>query len=336
MNKILRWGAMSLAVAALLLAGVIFVGAAKWRSPAAAVVEVPSGSTVRSISGSLATQQVIRMPKLFELWARGRGLSRSLKAGTYEFPAGMTMGEVLGKLARGEIKQYPFRVIEGWTIAEIAAALKDQPFLASPSVPEDFVRLVHDPAFMAQLGIASAPSLEGYLFPDTYLVARPLTAEALIKRMVAQFKEVWSGLVATGAPARSQAEIVTLASMVEKETGQPAERPLIAGVFMNRLKYNMPLASDPTIIYGLPNFDGNLRRSDLVNPHPYNTYVHGGLPPGPIGNPGKAALEAVLHPAQTDYLYFVARGDGTHQFSKTMAEHLLAVRKYQIEPKARP
>jgi UPF0755 protein len=322
-----------LVVLAILVAGAISLGAAYWRSPAAAEVEIAPGSTVRTIAVSLGESRVIGMPKLFEVWARLKGLNRRLRAGTYAFPAGMTMAEVMDKIARGEVKQYEFRVIEGATLAEITAALAGQPFLSDPAMPETFARLAGDAAFIAGLKLKGMTSLEGYLFPDTYLVMRPTAAVVLIKRMVGRFREVWEMLAPPGTPLpHSQQEIVTLASLIEKEAGNDAERPIIAGVFENRLKAGIPLASDPTIIYGLPNFDGNIRKQDITNPHPYNTYVHKGLPPGPICNPGRASLAAALHPAETDFLYFVAKGDGTHQFSKTMAEHVLAVRQYQIEP----
>jgi UPF0755 protein len=323
--------------AGILLAGAIYIGAAQWRMPAAVEVDIPPGSSVRSIATLLGERHAIGTPKLFELWARLRGLNRKLRAGTYEFPAGATMADVMDRVVRGEVKQFEFRVLEGWNISDIAAALAGQPFLADATVPERFLELVRDPSFIASLGFQGLGSLEGYLFPDTYLLMRPTTAEQLVKRMVARYREVWSSLVPPGTmPPRNEREIVILASIVERETGAAAERPRIAGVFENRLKLGMPLQSDPTIIYGLPNFDGNIHKQDIQNPHPYNTYVHKGLPPGAICNPGKASLEAALHPAASEFIYFVARGDGTHQFSATQAEHILAVQKFQIEPSRRP
>jgi len=316
-----------------LAAGVVYFGAARWRSPATKEVVIEQGMSLRGIASKLYVERVIGTPKLFEIMARARGLSRTLRAGTYEFARGSTLFEVLDKLASGDVKQYAFTVVEGWTIDEIAAALKDQPFLADAGVPEQFVKFAHDPSFMASLGVEGTPSLEGYLFPETYLVEKPLRADAFAKRLVQQFHEIWGSLddLAKARSEFTKAEIVTLASIVEKETGIPEERPLVASVFINRLRKRMPLQSDPTIIYGLEDFDGNIRKRDITNPHRYNTYVHAGLPPGPIANPGRASLEAVLKPAKTDYLYFVSKNNGSHHFSSTLSDHLAAVKEYQLK-----
>lgn len=325
--------AVVIALAAAGVVGAVYLGATSWRSPAAAEVDIATGSTVREIAAQLSAAGVIRQPRLFEIVARIKRSAGQLHAGSYAFPAGTTLLSALGKLERGDVMQFPFTAIEGWTIKEIAAALRGQKHLASEAVPDEFIRLASDPQFVSSLGFAGAQSLEGYLFPDTYFVTRPLTAEALLKRMVARFREVFAALGGAAALPAGLAEpqLVTLASIVEKETGAPGERPLIASVFYNRLQAGIPLQSDPTIIYGLPRFDGNIRREDIADPHPYNTYVHPGLPPGPISNPGRASLEAVLRPAQTDYLYFVSRNDGTHAFSRTLEEHMAAVRQYQLQ-----
>ncbi len=324
---LLLFAALSISAAAL------YYSATRWKSPETKEVIIKSGTSLRSISLELSRERIIGTPKLFEIMARFRGVSRALRAGTYEFPAGITMNQVLDKLARGDVKQYALTVIEGWTIDEIAQALLNQPYLASAQVPEDFVRLAHDQRFISSLGFKDIKSLEGYLFPETYLVEKPLNAEKLIRRQVAQFNKVWDELQQEpmsnqGMP---QADAVILASIVEKETGIAAERPLVASVLLNRLKAGMLLQSDPTIIYGLKDFDGNIRKRDITNPHKYNTYVHPGLPPGPIANPGKASLEAVLNPAHTDYLYFVSKGNGSHEFSSNLSEHLKAVREYQLK-----
>jgi UPF0755 protein len=316
------------------LAALLGIAVTSRHSPATVEVEIAPGMGVQAIALELARHKVIATPTLFELWVRARGLGRKLHYGTYEFPAGTTMLAAMDRIERGEVKNYPLTVVEGWTIAEIAAALSGKPWLADPQVPARFTQLARDPAFLEALGFTDLPSLEGFLFPDTYLMTKPVTAEALLKRLTGHFREVWAGLdpAALEAGRMTEREIMTLASIVEKETGAPAERPLIAGVFLNRLRKGMPLQSDPTIIYGLPNFDGNLHKSDILHPHPYNTYAHAGLPPGPICNPGKASIDAVLHPATTDALYFVAKGDGTHQFSATFAEHSAAVQRYQVDP----
>lgn len=318
-----------------LSAGIVYFGATRWKSPKTVESIVRPGTSLRAIANQLESENVIGTPKLFEIMARARGLSRTLRAGTYEFPAGSTLNDVLRKLADGDVKQYAFTIVEGWTIDEIAAALEGQPFITDSTVPEQFVKFAKDPAFRSSLGIEDAPSLEGYLFPDTYLVDKPLRADEFVKRLVDQFHRVWGSLddLAKARSPFSKKQLVTLASIVEKETGVPEERPLVAAVFYNRLNRRMPLQSDPTIIYGLKDFDGNIRKRDISNPHKYNTYVHAGLPPGPIANPGKASLEAVLKPAKVDYLYFVSKNDGSHHFSSTLSEHLAAVKKYQLKKK---
>jgi len=310
----------------------VWFGATRWRSPATVEVVIEKGMSLREIATRLSAEKAIGTPRLFEVIGRARGLGRTLKAGTYEFPAGLTMPEVMDMLAHGKVKEYPLIVIEGWTIDEIAKALEGQPFLGDAEMPARFMKLAKDPAEAKAMGFEGAPSLEGYLFPETYLFTKPLSETELIKKMVGQFGEIWKALLAEGAPENTMAQkdIVTLASIIEKETGEPGERQMIASVFLNRLAAGMPLQSDPTIIYGLADFDGNIRKADISAPHPYNTYVHPGLPPGPICNPGKASLYAALHPAHTDYLYFVSRKDGTHEFTATLAEHLIAVKKYQL------
>lgn len=312
--------------------GTLYYGATAWKSPAAVEIDIAARSSVRTIAEQLAAANVIRTPRLFEIIARIKRSGSRLHAGAYAFPAGTTALDALRKIERGDVLQFSFTVIEGWTIKDIAQALRGQRFLSSAAMPDEFLRLASDRASAEAQGFPGAPSLEGYLFPDTYFVTRPLSAEALIKRMVGRFREVWKRLDVASAETEglSEPQLVTLASIVEKETGAGQERPLVASVFFNRLRSGVPLQSDPTIIYGLPAFDGNIRKSDITNPHPYNTYVHPGLPPGPICNPGKASFEAVVHPARTDFLYFVSRNDGTHTFSRTLAEHMAAVRQYQL------
>lgn len=317
-----------------IFAASLYIGAVYWRSPANQEVEIKPGTSMRGISDELAAKRVIGTPRLFEIIARARGLGRTMRAGTYEFAAGMTMNEVMGKMARGEVKQYPFTIVEGWNLEEIAQALSASPFAQDSLMPQEFLKKVRDPVLIQELGFEGIRSLEGYLFPDTYFFTKSFDVSLFIKRLVARFREVWGALDTSeiSGSNMSQQEIITLASIVEKETGQAEERPLIASVFLNRLVQGMPLQSDPTTIYGLPNFDGNLRKKDMSNPHSYNTYVHAGLPPGPICNPGRASIEAVIHPAHTDFLYFVAKGDGTHKFSTTLEDHAIAVREYQINP----
>ncbi len=336
-RSILKKLALLLIFLAMLAGGVFYTAATRWHSKEAKEISVASGASLRSIAKSLSDNGVIRTPKLFEVFVRFSGRGGKLRAGTYDFPSGVTMIDAAKKLIRGEVREYDVTMVEGWTIAEMAKALAGQPYLASADVPEKFVQLAKDKAFASSLGLSELDSLEGFLFPDTYRVTYPLSADQLIKRMVGRFKEVWNSLIPDGKiPAgRNMKEVVTLASIVEKESGAADERALIAGVFENRLAKKMPLQSDPTIIYGLPNYDGNIRAADIKNPHSYNTYVHAGLPIGPISNPGKASLEAVLHPKGSDYLYFVSRNDGTHVFSATLADHSKAVRRYQVNGEGR-
>lgn len=320
---------------AALFAAIIYVGVEGRRSTQDAEVEIEKGYGVAKIAQELAAKDVIRNPKVFELIARVKKVGKRLKAGTYEFPAGTTMLSALNKLARGDVKQYPVKIVEGWDIKDIAAMLKTLTFLPSQDIPTQFISLTHDSTFISKLGFVGLGSLEGYLFPDTYYVTKPLTAEGLIKRLTERLRETWKTLddEAIKKSGMSQRQIITLASIVEKETGLASERPLIASVFFNRLEKGMPLQSDPTIIYGLPNYDGNIRKGDITNPHPYNTYVHKGLPPGPICSPGLASIDAVLHPATTSYLYFVSRNDGSHEFNQSLDDHNKAVRKYQLGQK---
>ena len=199
---------------------------------------------------------------------------------------------------------------------------------------EEVLALIHDQKFISSLGL-SLSSLEGYLFPDTYLLTRGKSAESILAMMVGRFLDVYSKILAEAGKKDSaekppnRHEVVTLASIVEKETGVAEERGLVAAVFVNRLKKNMLLQADPTVIYGIQKFDMALTRKDLKTPTAYNTYMQKGLPAGPICNPGRDSLLAVLHPAETSYLYFVSKNDGTHQFSRTLKEHNKAVRMFQ-------
>ena len=321
-------------VIAILLAGAsLYVAMNVLTNHTVAEVDIPSGASVAEMGERLANAGVTRTPHVFSLWVRLAGQDGMLKAGYYEFLPGMTLRQVADKIRRGEVKYFPLAIIEGWTLEDITRALNEQPFLKGTDVVDRFRALCHDRAFIELLGFSGVDSLEGYLFPDTYHITHAYTAEEIIRQLVARFHEVFTSTNEERAKAVGLTvhQVVTLASIVEKETGKSEERPLIASVFLNRLKLGMPLQSDPTVIYGLPHFDGNLHKGDLSNPHRYNTYVHAGLPPGPIASPGQASLEAVLAPAQTDYLYFVAKGDGSHEFTRTLAEHLRAVMQYQLQ-----
>lgn len=289
-------------------------------------VYIPRGSSLSQIAGLLEQNQLVRSGWSFKLLAQWKKQGANLKAGEYVFPDGPSAAQVLDKLVRGDRLVRKITIPEGYNFAQIAALIEQAGIAPRTEVMKSF----RDPALLAELGFA-APSLEGYLFPATYEYDRQTKAPALLKEMIDHFKRSTSNLaIRASAAGWTLPQVVTLGSIIEKETGQANERPLISSVFQNRLRIGMPLQTDPSVIYGLANFDGNLRRDDLRNPHPYNTYVHIGMPPGPIASPGLASMEAVLAPATTNYLFFVAKGDGTHFFSATLDEHNAAVARYQL------
>lgn len=296
-----------------------------------AIVEIPPGAGLRHIQEILTEGGLIHDDIRFLLLAKVLGLSKKLPAGEFRLPMGQRPGDLLRQLATARPVQYGVTIPEGLRIEEIADI-----FGAGAWCDRDrFIALTRDPAFIQSLGFTAVNSLEGYLYPDTYNLTKDLhDTKALITMLVNRFLAVWSALPPASGQPLSRHEVVTLASVVEKETGAAAERPLIAAVFLNRLKQGMRLQSDPTVIYGLEGFSGNLTRDDLKANHPYNTYVIPALPSGPICNPGRQAIEAVLHPAATDYFYFVSKNNGAHQFSKNLSEHNQAVRVYQQGQKA--
>lgn len=289
------------------------------------LVIVREGLSLKEVAGELERKKVITSKTLFEFWAQLLGYSRKIKAGEYELGSHMPPKRILEKLAKGEVITYPVTVPEGFTAKQIAELLDEEGLINK----EKFLSLIKDPALLEQHRI-SAPSLEGYLYPETYHFARGISARSSIDAMVGRFWQVVSPLKERiDRVDMNLQEVVTLASIVEKETGLAEERPTIASVFLNRLKKGMRLESDPTVIYGIKDFNGNLTRTDLNMATPYNTYVIRGLPPGPIANPGLEAIKAVLYPAKTDFLYFVSKNDGSHHFSKTLSEHNKAVQVYQ-------
>ena len=287
---------------------------------------VEPGDGLGRVARNLEHAGLVRDADLAEGFARLVGLAPRLHAGEYALSPSMSAREIFAHIASGEVVTHPVVVPEGFTAAQIAERLESAGLADAGS----FSALCADPAFARELAVPAA-SLEGYLFPETYRFPRSLEPREIARAMVAEFFDAWRSL-APEAERRGMSlhQVVTLASIVEKETGAPEERPLIASVFANRLKRGMRLESDPTTIYGIPGFDGNLRRRDLENEeNPYNTYRIAGLPPGPIANPGIASLRAVVEPAQTQYLYFVSRNDGTHIFSRSYSEHVNAVNRHQ-------
>ncbi len=288
---------------------------------------IQSGDSLSRISENLMAQQLISNKELFKLFTRFKGYEKTLQTGEYNLAPSMTPKEILDRLSAGKVNLYRLTIPEGFTIIETAALVEKAGF----GDREGVIALCKDAAFTRSFGI-KADSLEGYLFPETYFFEKTVTHREIIKQMVDRFNAVFTREWGKRAEelGYSRHEIVILASIIEKETGDAPERPLIASVFHNRLKRRMRLESDPTVIYGIPDFNGNITRKDLRTVTPYNTYKIHGFPKGPIANPGALSLKAALYPADTQFLYFVSKKDTTHKFSKTIGEHNRAVRKYQL------
>ncbi len=291
-----------------------------------AVVIIPRGSSLQSITTILAAKGIIYQDVRFLFLAKISGYSGKIQAGEFRLDTGKKPLEVLEALISAKSIQYSITIPEGLRATEIAAIFAEGGWFD----PRSFANLLVDKEFMAKHGLSGLDNLEGYLYPDTYLLTRDSRgAEKIMGLMIGRFNKVWLELTTKleGKPDREKT--VILASMVEKETGASSERPLIAGVFLNRLQLGMRLQSDPTVVYGLEKFSGTITRSDLQKQHPYNTYTVAGLPAGPICSPGKDAMLAVLAPTHSKDLYFVSKNDGTHHFSASLAEHNAAVQKYQ-------
>jgi UPF0755 protein len=291
------------------------------------VVDIPKGQGFASVCRRLHSMGIVASAWKFRLLGRLEKQDANIKAGEYLLSAAMVPRDILHRLVSGRVRLYRLTIPEGFTLEQIAAAAGRTGLVSGA----ECLALAERPDVARDLNLP-ADRLEGYLFPDTYAFPRNVTCRDIVVAMVARFRQVFDERMRRRASeiGMSVHEVVTLASIIEKETGEPSERPLIASVFHNRLKRNMRLETDPTVIYGLSAFDGNLTRKHLKTPSPYNTYLNPGLPPGPIASPGAAALEAALYPAETAYLYFVARRDGTHQFSTSLKDHNRAVRRYQL------
>lgn len=293
------------------------------------LVDIPPGAGAAEIRRRLVAGGVVSDGDAFRiaLWWTGR--SRGLQAGEYRFDRPMSMLEVIDKLARGEVYGHPITFPEGLTIREMAALYETAGF----GMAAQFAAAAGNAALIRDLD-AEAGDLEGYLFPETYALSRGTPVTTLVAMMVDRFRRTWTDLSAGHAGSGlSLREVVTLASLVEKETGKAAERPIVASVYANRLARRMPMQADPTVVYALVQagtYDGNIRRRDLAIDSPYNTYRYPGLPPGPIASPGRAALAAALAPAETPYLYFVSRNDGSHVFAETLRQHNANVYEHQV------
>lgn len=296
--------------------------------PAAITISVARGSSFGSVAYKLHGAGVISNILGFKLLARLRGDAAAIQAGDYRFSESATPGQVLDRLVAGDVELHRLTIPEGFSRNEISQRLQQSNFQDAAA----FLALTNDPTLIRELGIKAA-SLEGYLFPETYTFDSHTNSRQLIQAMVAQcLAELTPALLAKAEEQKlNRHQLLTLASIIQKEAGNNSEMPLISAVFHNRLRRGIALQADPTVIYGIKDFDGNLTRRHLREITPYNTYRVPGLPPGPIASPGRAALQAAANPARVNYLYFVARGDGSHKFSTTLREHNAAVRRYQLK-----
>jgi UPF0755 protein len=291
------------------------------------IVEIPAHLGLTTVARRLDDAGVIRSPLGFMLLAVARGTARALKAGEYEVPQGANTLAVLGLLEGGRVRQHPVLFREGDTLADLAVALERERL----SRADDILRVARDPVFLKTLDV-SAENLEGYLFPDTYQLVKGMTPEEILARMAARMRDHITPEILERARALDITvhQLLTLASIIEKEAVVRAEMPLISAVFWNRMRRGMPLQADPTVQFAVGKDGRALSRADLQVDSPYNTYRRGGLPPGPIASPGRAAIEAAVKPAAVSYLYFVSIDDRRHHFSTTLAEHNAAVAQYRL------
>lgn len=294
------------------------------RRSGATEVKIAQGDSLTVIVRKLREQKVIANETLFSLWARLTGAEKKIHWGLYRFEASLSPRDVLDRLVAGKVVLESVTIPEGLTIKEIADLLDKMGI----SDKEKFLAATEDTELLKTVGVEEK-GLEGYLFPSTYHFAPATPEKEIITTMVEQFRKASQPILAAAEGDLTAHELLTLASIIEKETGVESERQLVAGVFHNRLRRRMPLQSDPTVIYGLKDFDGNLRRKDLRDPNPYNTYMIPALPPGPICNPGLASIKAAVEPAEVSYLYFVSKNDGSHHFSSSLSEHVRQVKRYQ-------
>jgi len=291
------------------------------------LVDIPRGTSVRAALNILISKEVTTDTPYLKFITRIKQLPE-IKAGEYEFSDAQSPLEMIEQMAAGRVKQHRFTVPEGLRFSEIAPLIDK----AGLTAGKEFVKLASSKKTAEEFNIP-AETLEGYLLPETYDFPRSATAKEIIEKMVSGMNKLWGPKEEDQAHklGMSRHQIMTLASIIEKEAALAEERPIVSSVYHNRLKLKMPLQADPTIIYGLKNYRGNISKEDISNPHPWNTYVHAGLPKGPIANPGAASINAALFPAETDYIFFVARNNGSHHFSSNLEEHNRMVQKYQVK-----
>jgi UPF0755 protein len=310
-----------LGIGLLILALVAGAGVYFWHGPqggSETVIEIPAKSGTAEIARRLQAGKAIRSALLFRIYVVLTHQSHHLKAGEYAFASGASLRDVAERISKGKTVSHPLTVPEGFSAAQIAERLQQEGLTSA----EGFMAVVHDPVFARQCGIPGS-TLEGFLFPDTYQLDKGMAPQQVARRMVEQFRLKVGPELKTAAQKNhiTFLQLVTLASIIEKEVKMPQERPMVASVFYNRLQKKMRLESCATVLYSQGRISGILSLDDLNTASPYNTYRHAGLPPGPIGNPGLSALQAAGHPAQTDYLFFVVRPDGQHVFSKDFETH---------------
>ncbi len=294
-------------------------------------IQVTEGMSFKAISATLQKEGIIRYRGYFELIGRMQGISRRVRVGFYGLSTNMSLWEVLEALRKGKIIEYEVVIPEGYNLYQIGWTLSGTPLISDP---QQFIRLVKNKEYVRSLGV-EADTLEGYLFPDTYYLPKGIKLDDIPRRMVLRYKAVFDDSYRTRAAELgfTEQQILTLASIVEKEAKVPAERKLISAVYHNRLKKGMRLQADPTCVYGTKAWITQVTKQDLKRVSPYNTYLHKGLPPGPIANPGQGAILAALYPEPVEYLFFVAQGDGSHYFSMDYGTHEKAVGRYRTTKK---
>jgi len=326
--KIIVAGGLLLAVLAYIASNILYSVHEPVEIDEAVTIDFKPGSSIRTLSKQLQSHELLQHPDYFLVWGRLSGKATRLQAGEYVFSPGQSLAELVDDMVKGRVRQYSLTLVEGWTFRDFLEALSEH------EAVEHTLRDVAYDDIMATLGYADQHP-EGRFYPDTYFIHKNTRDSELLNRAYQQMEthlnRLWSERD-EGLPFKTPYEALIMASIVEKESAVPEERPVIAGVFINRLRKGMRLQTDPTVIYGLgESYDGDIRFRDLRTDTPYNTYTRKGLPPTPIAMPGIGALEAVMHPADTEYLYFVATGDGTeqHVFSTTLEQHENAVDKYQ-------
>jgi UPF0755 protein len=301
------------------------------------VFEVPPKATLPQIAQELQNKRLIRNAKVFRYYVRIKGQAGKIKTGEYALNQSMSPDEIVSVLVSGKSKARSITVAEGLNIYDIAALFER----SGIGTAQEVYDLVHDKNFIKETLGEEVASLEGYLYPETYKYTKYEDVKSVLAQMVKRFLAVWNAEIAAEAQKLgwSRHQVVTFASIVEKETGASFERPLVSSVFHNRLVKKMRLQTDPTVLYGMAiqqkKMPTNISRNDLLTPTPYNSYTNYGLPPGPIANPGREALLATLNPQKTNYLYFVSQNNGTHVFSETLQQHNRAVQQYQLNAKAR-